>query len=62
LGNPDLNLLRRWLQPSALFLKRLWGASRPASHGGTRPGKTYKKPLKMAIEIVDLPIKNSDFP
>jgi len=24
--------------------------------------QTYKKPLKMAIEIVDLPIKDSDFP
>jgi len=23
---------------------------------------TYKKLLKMAIEIVDLPIKNGDFP
>jgi len=25
-------------------------------------GKTYKKLLKMAIEIVHVPIKNGDFP
>jgi len=31
-------------------------------NGGYPAWKTYKKLLKMAIEIVDLPIKNGDFP
>ena len=61
---PEFCGIRKVVQ-TAIFMEKQPFRVVGQCHRSTRPGKhtkSIKKLLKTAIEIVDLPIKNSDFP